>query len=227
MSDDQPELLWYASFGANMSGNRLSCYLEGGTPPGGSRPNPGCRDRTPPRARRAIWLAGGTYFALTSPMWGGGLAIHDPDLPGAAPARAYLVTAGQFGDIAAQEMYRAPAGEIDLTRVLRDGRDVRGDGRYDTLLYCGDIAGCPVVSFTARWSLAEATVTAPSAAYLRVIGAGLREAHPWSIERTAAHLAQRPGAAGNWPATDIAALLRAHRDGEHASGTHCPTAPIR
>ncbi|RNL87050.1 histone deacetylase [Halostreptopolyspora alba] len=227
MTWNRPELLWYASFGANMSGERLSCYVEGGTPPGGSRPNPGCRDRTPPRAHRAIWLNGGTYFALTSPMWGGGLAIHDPGLPGAAPARAYLVTAGQFGDIAAQEMYREAGGDLDLTRVLRDGRDVRGDGRYETLLYCGDIAGYPVVSFTAHWSLAEATVTVPSEAYLRVIGAGLREAHAWSIERTAAHLAQRPGAAGHWSVTDVAALLRADRDVKHASGTHHPTTPIR
>ncbi|MBB4931908.1 hypothetical protein F4561_002728 [Lipingzhangella halophila] len=208
MVRDQPELVWYASFGANMSLDRINCYVAGGTPPGGSRANPGCRDRTLPRARRAVWLAGGTYFALASPMWGGGLAIHDPRLPGAVPARAYLVTAGQFSDIAAQEMYRDPGGDLDLTRVLRDGRDVRGEGRYETLLYSGDIDGCPVVGFTAHWRLSDVAVAAPSAAYLRVIGAGLRAAHAWSVERTATHLAQRPGAAGTWQGSDIAALLR-------------------
>ncbi len=210
MVDEQPDLVWYASFGANMALDRLNCYIKGGTPPGGSRFNPGCGDRTPPRAHRAVWLAGETYFALSSPMWGGGLAIHDADLPGATPARAHLVTAGQFGDIATQEMYREPDGELDLTTVLRDGRDVRGQGRYDTLVHGGDIEGWPVVSFTAHWSLADVDVALPSAAYLRVIGAGLRAAHGWSLERVAAHLAQRPGASGRWHAADIAALLGAH-----------------
>ena len=40
--------VWYVSYGSNMSAARFACYVEGGRPPGGTRTNPGCRDRTPP-----------------------------------------------------------------------------------------------------------------------------------------------------------------------------------
>ncbi|GAB3451220.1 hypothetical protein GCM10027570_27570 [Streptomonospora sediminis] len=136
-----PELVWYASFGANMAPQRFTCYLTGGIPPGGSRANPGCRDTAPPRGQRALWLHGGIYFALASRMWGGGLALYDPDLPGAAPARAYLVTAGQFSDIAAQEMYRGPASDLDLSDLPPHGRRTLGAGRYETIVHCGDLGG--------------------------------------------------------------------------------------
>ncbi|GAA1765558.1 histone deacetylase [Streptomonospora arabica] len=202
-----PELVWYASYGANMSLERFSCYLAGGVPPGGSRANPGCRDTAPPRARCAVWLPGGVYFALASRMWGGGLALYDPDLPGAAPARAYLVTSGQLGDFAAQEMYRSPDGDPDLARVPERGRLRLGAGRYETLVHCGDVDGHPVLTFTAHWPSAAVEPAAPAASYLGVIGSGLRGGHGWSARRSAAYLASRPGARGTWRSAQVAALL--------------------
>ncbi|ASU83983.1 histone deacetylase [Nocardiopsis gilva YIM 90087] len=203
------QLVWYASYGSNMAADRFGYYLAGGSPPDGARTNPGCRDRTPPRSQRAVWLNGGVYFALTSRMWGGGLALLDPSLPGAAPARAYLLTAEQFSDVAAQEMYRDPGAELGLDTALRKGRDVLGEGRYETLVYCGRLDGHPVLTFTARWSRPHVPVEAPAASYLRLIGGGLRETHGWAVERTAAHLAHRPGARGAWTSADVATLLSA------------------
>ena len=101
-----------------MAAARLACYLEGGCPPGGIRANPGARDTTPPGAVRPVDLPGTTYFAGESPQWGGGVAFYDHDEPGRTAARAYLVTAGQLADIAAQEMYRVPVDGDPLEEVL-------------------------------------------------------------------------------------------------------------
>jgi hypothetical protein len=204
---DDDGLVWYASYGANTDDRRFSCYVRGGAPPGGTRENPGCRDRTPPRAEAAVWLPGGVYFGLESPMWGGGLAMLDPALPGTAPARAYLVTAEQFSDIAAQEMYRSPGTGPDPRAALATGRAVLGVGRYETLLHCGDLDGRPVLTFTAHWSAADVAPNAPSPVYLAMIAAGLAAAHGWGPRRTADYLASRPGAAGHWTGERVEALI--------------------
>ena len=92
-----------------MSQARLSAYLEGGVPPGGNAANPGAHDPTPPRRSVPVDLPGALYFAGDSPQWHGGVAFYDHDGEGGpTAARAYLITAHQFADIAAQEMYRIP-----------------------------------------------------------------------------------------------------------------------
>lgn len=186
-------LVWYVSYGANMAAERLRCYIAGGTPPGGSRANPGCRDRAAPREDRAVWVPGGVYFALESPMWGGGLALYDAGLPGRAAARAHLVTAGQFADIAAQEMYRSPGLDVDLAALRHGGRLSLGEGRYETLVHAGDLDGRPMVTFTAPWRCADVAPARPSAAYLRTLGGGLMDGHGWPARRAAAYLAGLPG----------------------------------
>ncbi|MFD9689641.1 histone deacetylase [Kitasatospora sp. NPDC059088] len=200
-------LLWYAAYGSNLHAARFSCYLCGGRPAGAARACPGCRDRRPPRASAALPLPGTVYFAGHSATWGGGTAFYDPAGPGPVPCRAYLVTAGQFGDVAAQEIQRTPAADLDLTRVLATGRDRLGPGRYETLLRVGALRGRPVLTLTSPTGLAGATPTAPSPAYLRTLAAGLAESHTWGPWRTAGYLATRPGAAGHWPVAAVAALL--------------------
>lgn len=117
--------------------NRLMSYLAGGQPPGASRSNPGCRDSRPPALSVPVELTGALYFATESPVWSGGRAFYDPHATGHVYARAHLVTAEQFSDIAAQEMYREPGTDLDLTEVLRSGVATLGHGRYETLV-CPD-----------------------------------------------------------------------------------------
>lgn len=205
---DSPELVWYVSYGSNMHADRLACYVSGGAPPGGTRANPGCRDARSPRRSVPVRLPGQVYFALESRMWGGGLALYEPRAPGWAAARAYLVAAGQFADIAAQEMYRPVGGDLDLAPVLREGSDRLGPGRYETLVHAGDLDGVPLLTFTAPWRRTDVTAAAPSAAYLRMLGAGLMAGHGWHADEAAAYLAGRPGAAPCWDTGRIAALLR-------------------
>ncbi|QKV80322.1 histone deacetylase [Amycolatopsis sp. Hca4] len=206
MDSAPPLLVWYASYGSNMYAARLRCYLEGGTPPGARRSYLGCRDRSPVRRIVASEFPGGVYFATESPVWLGGRAFFDPALPGRAAMRSYLVTTGQFSDIAEQEMYRQPGPDLDLTTVLRTGRDQLGPGRYETLLHLGDLDGHPVLTFTAPWSAAEVEKNPPSAAYLAMLVGGLREAHGWSAWEIAGYLAPLPGVRDHWTVREIAGL---------------------
>ncbi len=204
-----PASVWYAAFGSNMSMARLSCYLAGGRPAAGRRAHPGCRDPRPPARSAPVTLPGVLYFATESAVWTGGRAFYDPDGPGETPARAYLLTASQFADIAAQEMYRDPGADLDLTEVMATARAQLGPGRYETLVCPGTLDGHPVLTFTAPWGRRDVPGNPPSAAYLRHLAAGLAESHGWDVTRIAAYLASRPGAETRWSPRSVAAMLAA------------------
>ncbi|MGP3980494.1 histone deacetylase [Streptomyces sp. KR80] len=153
-----------------------------------------------------VLLPGVMYFATESAVWTGGRAFYDPDAAGEVPAHAYLVTAAQFSDIAAQEMYEEPGHDLDLTEVLTSGRAQIGTGRYQTLLCPGALDGLRVVTFTAPWRCSEVPWNAPSAAYLRHLAYGLMAAHGWSAPRAAAYLAGCPGARGTWTPDAVLAV---------------------
>ncbi|NEA54788.1 histone deacetylase [Streptomyces sp. SID13666] len=205
--DAAPAQVWYASYGSNMHMNRLMSYLGGGQPPGASRSYPGCRDSRPPALSVPVELTGALYFATESLVWSGGRAFYDPHATGHVYARAHLVTAGQFSDIAAQEMYREPGTDLDLTEVLRSGVATLGHGRYETLVCPGSLDGLPLLTFTAPWTVDEADWTPPSAAYLHHLAHGLLETGAWDVPAISAYLQACPGAAGHWSAHQIADLL--------------------
>jgi hypothetical protein len=154
------------------------------------------------------------YFALESRVWKGGIALYDPDLPGETAARAYLLTAGQFADIAAQEMNRIPDRDLDLSPVLTAGRERRGPGCYETLVLLGHRDGYPLLTFTAPWRASDVDAAAPSAAYLTMLAAGLKQSHRWASGRIADYLSSRPGALGAWRSQDVERLV----DGRDAPG---------
>ncbi len=191
------QLVWYVSYGSNMCRDRLMCYLRGGRPPGAHRSYPGARDHTPPRAEAALSLPGRVYFAGESPVWGGGVAFYDPDGPpplGGTPARGYLLTAQQFADVAAQEMSREPGSSDSLEQVLGghlpSGRYEAGPGAYETLVDVGRRDDIVMLTFTAPYAADSVTHTWPSAAYRRMIGAGLRESHHFDQGRIDRYLDQ-------------------------------------
>lgn len=102
----------------------------------------------------------------------------------------------------AQEI-RQPTG----TDLEWSGAELAVDGlHYRRVVPLGHRDGVPVVTLTsARGDHRE--WTAPSAAYLRTIATGLRQAHGWSADRIGEYLAAARGAAGEWSATRIAALI--------------------
>lgn len=203
----RPQRIWYASYGSNMHPARLNQYIAGGRPPGAGRTHPGCRDTTPPRRSVALTLPGQVYFATESAMWTGGRGFYDPGADGVAWAVAHLITTEQFSDIAAQEMYRNPGADLDLTGVLAAGRAASGPGRYETLVCPGELDGVPVLTVTAPWRMTDVALVQPSAAYLRHLAGGLRKSGAWDADEIAAYLAARPGAEGHWTPADIAALI--------------------
>jgi hypothetical protein len=184
--------VWYVSYGSNMSAERLACYIEGGRPPGGTRVNPGARDRRLPERSIPVDLPGTVYFAGDSPQWGGGVAFYDHETPGWTAARGYLVTAGQLADIAAQEMYRAPRDDDPLEQVVQapldDGRHQVGPGRYETLVEVGRHDDVPLLTFTAPHSVEHVEHTTPSEAYLDTVRLGLRESRGWGDDLLASYL---------------------------------------
>ncbi|MGQ4616038.1 histone deacetylase [Nocardia sp. R7R-8] len=209
----RPDLVWYAAYGSNMSPARLRTYLRGGRPDGGALTLPGCRDHADPIRSMPLLLRGVLYFATESLTWTGGRALYDPGCPGEIAVHAHLLTAAQFADIAAQEMYRAPGTEVDLSAAIAQGTATLGPGRYETLVYAGMRAGYPVLTFTAPWRCRDVPGNPPAATYLRYLAAGLRTAHGWSARATAGYLATRPGADRRWTPETVHALLG---DGESA-----------
>ncbi|MFI6046766.1 histone deacetylase [Nocardia sp. NPDC051321] len=203
------DLVWYAAYGSNMHLSRLRCYLTGGTPEGGARTVPGCRDPAEPVRSVPLMLPGLLYFATESLVWTGGRAFYDPDGPGQTAARAYLLTVAQFSDIVAQEMYRLPGTDLDLTEAITNGRALLGPGRYETLSYAGTLESRPILTCTAPWRHTDLPGNSPSPTYLRHLAAGLIESHCWTIETTATYLATRPGANHTWTPETLAALLAA------------------
>jgi hypothetical protein len=184
--------VWYVSYGSNMSADRLACYIEGGVPVGGNRANPGARDPRPPRHRIAVDLPGSVYFAGQSTQWGGGVAFYDHETPGPSVGVAYLVTAQQFADIAAQEMHRVPDPEDPIEEIVLGGLDPEfegrhhvGPGHYETLVEIGRLAGAPMLTFTAPHGVDHVEHTEPSTEYLAMLGTGLTEAHGWDVAQIA------------------------------------------
>ncbi|WP_255597774.1 hypothetical protein [Micromonospora sp. RL09-050-HVF-A] len=136
------------------------------------------------------------------------MAFYDPELPGVAAARGYLLTRAQFADLAAQEMYRPPGDDLPaLDEAVAAGRATLGPGRYETLLRVGTADGLPMLTFTAPWRAADVAWTPPAPVYLRMIADGLREAHGWSPAETIDYLAARPGVAGHWTRHRLVALI--------------------
>lgn len=204
-SAEEADLLWYASYGSNLSRARFDCYLRGGRPPGANRAYPGCRDTTDPRDVRPYVAGGSIHFAWESPTWGGGIAFYDPEIPGQTLCRAYLITAAQFADIAAQEMRRVPSDDLELADLFAAGRLVLGPGRYETLHVVGDIEHRAVITFTHSERTNPMPANAPSAAYLRMLVDGLTEGHGLDTDQIAEYLSSRPGI--GWSRSELAELI--------------------
>jgi hypothetical protein len=178
--------------------DRFRIYLEGGQPGGSVRIYPGATDKSSPQAVAPIRLPFPLYFAMQSKSWGGGMAFvsgattETPETLG----RAYLITQRQLEDVIAQENKPGtPVRPIDLDAIRRDGQLILGQGSYDRLLWCGYRNGYPVVTFTAPWEMntippGKLESLPPSAPYLRMLAAGLRESWAMNDSQAAEYLSR-------------------------------------
>lgn len=162
------DLVWYVSYGSNLSRERFLTYLTGGRPSGRTERQSGARDPSPPRADRAIVIAHRLYFAGDTAVWGGGGVAYvdpDPDASVRTLARAWLITDEQFIDVWEQEGERY-ARRLDLAPIDR----------------------LPAVTFTTPVDLAD-QVAPPSDAYAATLVAGLVESHRLDESDAAAYVA--------------------------------------
>ena len=142
------------------------------------------------------------YFGWESPTWGGGIAFYDPDAGGTSLGVAYLITAGQFADVATQEMHRDPTGDpLDLVALVAAGRLVLGPGRYETLHVVGEIDGAAVVTFTS--SVHDEMPLNPPQAYVTTMASGLVDAHGLRVDEAVDYLLARPGCTPYWTREDL------------------------
>ena len=195
------DLVWYVAYGSNLSAARFGCYLAGGCPPGSFRTYEGCRDRSPPRRADGVLLPGGLTFAGASSVWGGGMAFFDPTADATVAARAYQVTFGQFSDIVAQEARHPVAEDLVLSEGTRQWPTP--SGVYETVLHLDDRNGLPMLTIT---SLQELDPKPPTAAYLRMVLAGLGEAFGWEPDRCVAYLLGARGITPEWTPEALTAL---------------------
>ena len=204
-ADDDP--IWYASYGSNCLSSRFEAYLTGGTADGATRAERGARDRSPPAGSAGCWLPHPVRFFGDSAKWGGGgVAFLDHGPGRSAPARRYLITRGQFAEVAAQESGR-PSRPLPIDDLAPGSVHPIGDGGYDGLLALDPIDGVPVLTFTSPHPLVELPPRPPSAAYLGTIVRGLVEVHPDPIAPLVEALLDAPGVAEGWTAASIRALV--------------------
>jgi hypothetical protein len=214
------DLVWYVSYGSNLNLARFLAYLQGGRVPGNDVEHAGCTDSAPPRNDLALELNHSLYFAGRSKQWGGtsaafvSLSVQDPP----CLARAYLITQAQFVDVVRQEN-RLNADIADFEQRLHVAKQ-HGHARllpmgfYTELLFCGERDGHPMLTFTASDDRTD--IGRPSAAYLQMIGSGLRECHGLTTEQAVTYLIGRPGVRGMWTRPDLSDLLTV-RGGEAAT----------
>jgi hypothetical protein len=125
-------------------------------------------------------------------------------------ARGYVITAGQFEDLVAQESKRDHA-PVDWVALGRDGRATVGPGRYDALVVVGERDGVAMVTFTHPTPLADNTTAAPVVGYLNMLAEGLRDCHGLSDADIADYLCSHPGASGAWRPDALLAALHTLR----------------
>lgn len=223
--DGRPAVVWYASYGSNLSRDRFLTYVSGGTPEGSRSAHPGCRDTADPLGDIPIRFSGRMHFAGNSGRWEGkGVAFMDNDTTGHALGRAYLIGISQFDDVVAQENGREPgAYTINTDEALINGSTSVTNSLYGTLVHIGDYRGAPVFTFTGDFTAREALeasydnkawasgTNAPSHNYLRMIGNGLGETFELNVSQQVDYLRGVPGCE-NLTRTRLTKILKSPAD---------------
>jgi hypothetical protein len=205
VSDIEP--IWYVAYGSNCLAARFEAYLTGGHATGATRPERGARDTRLPAATAAHWLPNGVRFLGNSSKWGGGgVAFLDHRRDRVSPGRRYLISRGQFDDLAAQESGRDPT-PLPYEDLVPGEIHVIGTRWYDGLLAFEPIEGVPAVTFTSPEPPDDREPTVPSAAYLGTILRGLMEVHTMPTTDLASHLVETPGVAAGWTPSEILGLV--------------------
>jgi hypothetical protein len=192
----KPKMVWYASYGSNLSEQRFRCCIEGGRVEGNVRHYEPCADPTPPRQVLTLKLPHQLIFAGESSAWTGGVAFIQDQPQATTISRAYLITLEQFFHVVRKENNLPNTPTLPLAAAFAQGRAKIYDSasRYDELVYFGHRGAYPVLTFTAANPEA---LNPPAPAYLRQIILGLLEMRQ-SPDQIVSYLQHIPGIAGHY-----------------------------
>lgn len=121
------DFVWYAGYGSNLSSERFSCYISGGTCAENGKNYKGAEDPTPARAVKLSNYPGALYFGNSSPSWdGSGVAFFDPNVKDlTVHMKCYLITRDQLHSVMKQEGKSADwYGRMVCLEVDKWGRPV-------------------------------------------------------------------------------------------------------
>ena len=96
------DYIWYACYGSNLSSERFTYYLKGGSY--GNKHYTGCSDQRLWKETQWCKVNGKMYFAKQSPRWNnGGVAFYTSKAKGQTIMRLYKITREQLEEIKIQE----------------------------------------------------------------------------------------------------------------------------
>lgn len=208
-------LVWYASYGSNLSRERFLCYIVGGTPEGALKRNQGTTDPTLPQEDKPIRLPYALYFAQRAASWqNGGVAFIDGKKEEHIETlgRMYLITEEQFIQVVRQENSLNSEDEtfhVHLQDVKNAGQWKMNGMWYGRMVYVGEEAGYPIFTFTSPANLDETVeLVSPSESYLKTIAGGLNETYGMTADELADYFWTKPGVSEGWSEESLRALLK-------------------
>lgn len=171
------EYVWYVGYGSNLNKQRFSCYILGGTPKYGCKPNKGCKNKNLPQKDRSIKIPYVLYFALPKGIkktsnWGeGGVAFIAPekvkDTNLWTLGRMWKITKDQYEEVKKQE----------------------GQCWYNHEINIGEENGIQIITITNKEKLNNDIL--PNTRYLKTIVLGLKETYNMNEEEINEYLIKR------------------------------------
>ncbi len=212
-SPAEPRLLWYASYGSNLSRDRFLCYIQGGTPRGATFSQVGCSVQELPRDDRPLTIPHRLYFAGRARGWENqGVCFIRRERAGVAGTlgRMYLIREDQFREVFLQENGVGSFQEKDQVPVeeaVVRGMSTFGQGNYATLLRLGTRESRPILTFTALWNENRVELVPPGPNYLSALARGLQECHGLSRGEMAEYFLSIPGISGHLSRSEVMDII--------------------
>ncbi len=208
-SISKEELIWYVSYGSNLSIDRFRCYLFGGKPDGSSRTYSGSSQRIEPLKSSLFVVNYSLYFAKSSSVWnnGGVCFLADQFEDGESTiGRKYLITKTQFKDVFKQENNIDNDIEIDFESLNKRHELIIDENTwYGKIIHLGNQDEIDIVTFTCSDFFEN--FNRPDPSYLLTLYKGLLEITEWSNQKIIEYLISKRGVKENYKFDELQLLI--------------------
>ncbi|MGD8305562.1 MAG: hypothetical protein PVF17_02820, partial [Ignavibacteria bacterium] len=211
------DLVWYCSYGSNLSYERFKLYLFGGASPLVNRAYPGCQDKTKPLKDIPYEIPYEMYFAKKVKFWEDKAVAFIDDTKSnelKTFSRMYLIKKTQFEEIVNQENNPFQSSNpisINIEELKRTGYLLLGSDEenrfYGKVLFIGVFEDAPIVTFTSKWSMNDISFNEPSIKYLKTIISGIREKRKIDKEELLNHFTNINGIKDNYTHKKLSKII--------------------